>query len=199
MAVAHLTLEGLIHDLNNIFQTIGEGAELLESDPKWKKLAATLQRSVERGQRITHGILDSSDGAPELAPVVEKAIQFSRDYLENVNGPRLAFESRIEPGMRVRGEAAQWERVLGNLLLNAAEAGASRVRVDASEGEIIVSDNGRGIAQELLPRIFQPHVSTKPIMSGLGLYVVQSIVEESGGAVEAANGQNGGAIFTIRI
>ena len=109
MAVAHLALEGLIHDLNNIFQTIGEGADLLESDPKWKNLAATLQRSVERGQRIARGILDSSDAAPELAPVVERAIQFARDYLEGIHGPKLAFESRIAPGMRVKGEAAQWD------------------------------------------------------------------------------------------
>jgi signal transduction histidine kinase len=199
MAVAHLTLEGLIHDLNNVFQTISEGAELLESDPKWKKLAATLQRSAERGQRIAHGILDSSEGLPELGPVVESAVQFARDYLEGIHGPKLQFESHVEPGMRVKGEAAQWERVLGNLFLNAAEAGASKVRLQARDGEIVVSDNGHGIAPGLLPRIFQPHVSTKSIMSGLGLYVVQSIVEESGGEVQAANGPNGGAMFTIRI
>ncbi len=49
MAVADLTLEGLVHDLNNVFQTIAESAELLEDDPKWEKLAHTLQRSAGTG------------------------------------------------------------------------------------------------------------------------------------------------------
>jgi signal transduction histidine kinase len=52
---------------------------------------------------------------------------------------------------------------------------------------------------ELLPRIFHPRVSTKSIISGLGLYVVQSIVEQNGGSVRAANGLTGGAIFTLSI
>jgi signal transduction histidine kinase len=63
----------------------------------------------------------------------------------------------------------------------------------------VVSDDGPGISLELLPRIFQPRVSTKSIISGLGLYVVQSIVEQNGGSVTAANGLNGGAVFTMGI
>ena len=82
MAVADLTLEGLVHDLNNVFQTIGESAELLEEDPKWQKLAHSLQRSVNRGQRIVHSILDTNRSTTDLAPVLENAIQFCRDYLE---------------------------------------------------------------------------------------------------------------------
>ena len=59
MPVADLTLEGLVHDLNNVFQTIAESADMLGNDPKWEKLAHTLQRSVDRGQRIAHGILET--------------------------------------------------------------------------------------------------------------------------------------------
>ena len=62
-----------------------------------------------------------------------------------------------------------------------------------------MSDDGPGISLELLPRIFQPRVSTKSIISGLGLYVVQSIVEQNGGSVTAENGPSGGAIFTLSI
>ena len=91
MAVADLTLEGLVHDLNNVFQTIGESAELLSDDPKWQKLAHTLQRSVDRGRRIVHSILDSNRSATDLAPVLENAIQFCRDYLECANGPKIEF------------------------------------------------------------------------------------------------------------
>ena len=52
MAVADLTLEGLVHDLYNVFLTIAESAELLGNDPKWQRLAHTLQRSADRGHRM---------------------------------------------------------------------------------------------------------------------------------------------------
>jgi signal transduction histidine kinase len=199
MDVADLTLEGLVHDLNNVFQTIGESAELLEDDPKWEKLAHTLQRSVDRGQRIVRSILESNRNGAELAPVIENATQFCRDYLECANGPRIEFTDEIAPEFRLKGDASQWERVLVNLFLNSAQAGAKNIRVQAREGQIVVTDDGPGISPELLPRIFEPRVSTKSIISGLGLYVVQSIVEQNGGSVSAANGQNGGAVFTMHV
>ena len=199
MAVADLTLEGLVHDLNNVFQTIGESAELLEHDPKWQKLAHTLQRSVDRGQRIVHSILDTNRSATDLAPVLENAIQFCRDYLECANGPKIEFAHEIDKEFRLSGDAAQWERVLVNLFLNSAQAGAKNIRIRALGVEIVVSDDGPGISPELLPRIFHPRVSTKSIISGLGLYVVQSIVEQNGGSVSAANGASGGAVFTMRV
>jgi len=199
MAVADLTLEGLVHDLNNVFQTIGESAELLEHDPKWQKLAHTLQRSVDRGQRIVHSILDTNRSTTELPPVLENATQFCRDYLECANGPKIEFVHEIDPDFRLSGDAAQWERVLVNLFLNSAQAGAKNIRIRARGVEIVVSDDGPGISPELLPKIFHPRVSTKSIISGLGLYVVQSIVEQNGGSVSAANGPAGGAIFTMRV
>jgi len=199
MDVADLTLEGLVHDLNNVFQTIGESAELLEDDPRWEKLAQTLQRSVDRGQRIVHSILESNRTVVELAPVIENATQFCRDYLEYANRPKMEFTHEIEPNFRLKGDAAQWERVLVNLFLNSAQAGATNISVEARDGQIVVIDDGPGISPELLPRIFEPRVSTKSIISGLGLYVVQSIVEQNGGSVSAANGQSGGAVFTMRV
>jgi len=199
MAVADLTLEGLVHDLNNVFQTIAESAELLEDDPKWEKLAHTLQRSADRGHRIAHSILETNRFPIELAPIIENACLFCQDYLECANRPKMEFSSEIDPDFRLKGDAAGWERVFVNLFLNSAQAGAKNIRLRARGNEIVVSDDGPGISVELLPRIFQPRVSTKSIISGLGLYVVQSIVEQNGGSVTAANGPNGGAVFTMCI
>jgi signal transduction histidine kinase len=199
MAVADLTLEGLVHDLNNVFQTIAESAELLEDDPKWEKLAHTLQRSAGRGHRIAHSILETNRSAIEIAPIIENASQFCQDYLECANGPKIDVSSEIDAEFRLKGDAAGWERVFVNLFLNSAQAGAKNIRIRAHCNQVVVSDDGPGIAVELLPRIFQPRVSTKSIISGLGLYVVQSIVEQNGGSVTAENGPSGGAIFTLTI
>ncbi len=199
MNTMDLTLEGLIHDLNNVFQTIGESAELLRSDPKWAKLSRTLQRSVDHGQRLAHSILETKRSVAEPATVVQSAIQFVTDYLECVHGPALAFAQEIDPQFRLIGDPAAWERVLVNLFLNAAEAGASKVSVRAGSNALVVCDDGPGIPLELLPHIFQPHFTTKSILAGLGLYVVQSIVEQHGGVVSAVNRPDGGAEFRISL
>lgn len=197
MVDSRLSLEGLAHDLNNIFQTLGESAELLQSDPQWAKLSLAMQRSIALGERIVRGILETNRSGSELAAIVDGSIQFTKDYLECVHGPQLDFTQDIETEFRVKGDPASWERVLVNLFVNSAEAGARLVRIQGGQGKIVVSDDGPGIATELLPRIFQPHVSTKSIVSGLGLYVVQSIVEQNGATVTAGNREGGGAIFEI--
>jgi signal transduction histidine kinase len=199
MAVADLTLEGLVHDLNNVFQTIAESAEVLGSDPKWEKLAHTLRRSAESGHRIVYSILETDRAPADLRSVMDNAVPFCQDYLECANRPKMEFVDQIDPEFHLKGDAAQWERVLVNLFLNSAQAGAKNIRIEARGNTIVVSDDGVGISPELLPRIFQPRVSTKSIISGLGLYVVQSIVEQNGGSVAAANRPGGGAAFTMRI
>jgi signal transduction histidine kinase len=154
---------------------------------------------VDHGQRLLLSILETNRSTTETATVVEGAIQFARDYLDCVHGPHLEFHPSIEPEFRLKGDGAAWERVLVNLFLNAAEAGAQNVSIQASSGEIVIADDGHGIPADLLPHIFQPHVSTKSILSGVGLYVVQSIVEQNGGAVSAMNRDGGGAEFRIAL
>lgn len=199
MAVADLTLEGVAHDLNNVFQTIAESAELLAADPKWQRLANSLQRSVDRGHRIVFSMLESNRSGTELAPVIEDAVQSCGDYLEYAKRPQIAFTRSIEHQLWLKGAPASWERVFVNLFLNSAQAGAKHIHVQACDGRIIVSDDGGGIPPELLPQIFERRVSTKSAVSGLGLCVVRSIVEQNGGTVTAANGDDGGAVFTIHV
>ena len=100
MPAGDLTLEGLVHDLNNVFQTIAESADQLQNDAKWEKLARTLQRSVDRGQSIVNSILETNRSAAELVPVIENAAQFCQDYLECANRPKMQFEHEINPDFR---------------------------------------------------------------------------------------------------
>lgn len=194
-----LTLEALAHDLKNVFQTISESLELLRSDSKWTKLADTIQRSADHGHGLVQSILENRRCSVNATSVIDNAVQFARDYLECMHGPPLNVSCEVEPDLRLPGDRAGWERVLVNLFVNAAEAGAKHVDICARQNEIVVRDDGPGISPELLPHIFQPHVSSKPIKSGLGLYVVQSVVEKQGGAVTALNLPNGGAQFGINI
>lgn len=201
-----LTHQALIHDLNNVFETITEAAELLSSDRRWKALAATLCRSVNRGKRLLGFIPDRT---PNLAATVEDAIQSVTDYCTAARKPRLRFVRQIPPNIRLPGSDKDWERVFVNLFLNAAQIMQKPGRIDiiAQQTEpglsITISDNGPGIPADILPRMFRPNVSTKNNRSGrsgLGLHIVASIVKQHSGRVTAMNRERGnGAVFTILL
>jgi signal transduction histidine kinase len=201
-----LTHEWLIHDLNNVFETITEAAELLSADRHWRALAATLQRSVTRGKRLVGAIPDHT---PDLASVIEDAIQSAQDFCITARKPRIDFSRRLPPGIPLPGSAKEWERVFANLFLNAAQAFRKPGRIEIATEKvddalrIQITDNGPGIPAEILPRIFRPNVSTKSgstARSGLGLHIVASIVKRYGGKVVAANRDTrSGAVFTISV
>jgi signal transduction histidine kinase len=201
-----LSHESLIHDLNNVFETITEAAELLNSDRRWKPLAATLGRSVRRGKRLLGAI---PDGTPNLAAIVDDAIQSVNDYCIAARKPRMRWIRRIPGDVRLPGSSKDWERVFMNLFLNTVEAmrrpGRIEIEMQSTDNgpAITVSDNGPGIPAEILPGLFRPHVSTKTKpsgRSGLGLHIVASIVKKYSGRVAAANRERGGgAVFTITL
>lgn len=64
---------------------------------------------------------------------------------------------------------------------------------------ISVIDNGPGISVEALPKVFRPFFTTKANGTGLGLAVVQKIIVQHGGQVEARNRQEGGAAFIVTL
>ena len=201
-----LTHAALIHDLNNIFETITEIAELLNKDRRWKPLAATLCRSVARGQRLLGALPDRTPG---LADIIADAIQSTTDYCIATRKPRLRFVCEIGENIRLPGSAKDWERVFANLFLNTVQVMQKPGRIDINARQvsgvltITVSDNGPGIPPEILPRLFRPNVSTKKTSNGrtgLGLHIVASIVDGYLGRVIAANHERGkGAVFTITL
>jgi two-component system C4-dicarboxylate transport sensor histidine kinase DctB len=107
----------------------------------------------------------------------------------------------------VHADATRLEQVLVNLLRNGLDAVAAqdervlRVGVAQSGQEVAIRirDSGRGIAADVLPHLFEPFYTTKPVGQGLGLGLALSltIVETFGGRLDACNPEGGGAEFTI--
>jgi signal transduction histidine kinase len=199
-----LTLPCLIHDLNNVFQTLVEAAELLSTDPQWTSVSAAILRSIERGKGITASLQASELSGAPFETILNNAISFVEDSLIARRRPRIRFECDVEPGLELSRNWA-WERVLINLFSNAVRAmpkgGAIQVRALKRDNqiEILVRDEGPGIEPDLLEEIFKPHVSTKG-SGGLGLHIVETIVKQADGSVRAANRADGpGAEFTITV
>lgn len=102
-------------------------------------------------------------------------------------------------------DAQQMEQVFFNLLKNAMDAipdsgkiGLS-VMVDDTAVSVSVLDNGTGIPEALLGKIFDPYVTTKTKGSGLGLMVVRRIIQSHGGTIQCASHEGEGTCFTVRL
>jgi nitrogen fixation/metabolism regulation signal transduction histidine kinase len=114
----------------------------------------------------------------------------------------LDLDDNIEGIEADRGRIRQ---ILNNLVTNALESldGATAPTLeiasqleyggDASYAVVTVCDNGPGFQRELLGRVFDPYVTSKPKGTGLGLAIVKKIVEEHGGRIDADNRPEGGA------
>jgi signal transduction histidine kinase len=119
----------------------------------------------------------------------------------------------VRIAVRQEGNSTGWfdtkklERVLYNLLLNACEASAGedgQISVDLREVpgglQIRVSDNGRGIPESIRGKLFEPFISYgKENGTGLGLTVVQKIVQDHGGDVVVEKTSEEGTVFRITL
>ena len=101
----------------------------------------------------------------------------------------------------------EMKEVLVNLLENARQAfreGGGAVTVWAEELEdgrvaLHVEDDGAGIPEELMPRVFEPHFSTRSGGTGLGLAIVRRLVESWGGRVSLRSDRGGGTRVTMTL
>jgi nitrogen fixation/metabolism regulation signal transduction histidine kinase len=108
---------------------------------------------------------------------------------------------------RVVADPAQLRQVMHNLLQNAQDALADSanpsivVRSDAVAAgtRVTITDNGSGFPGQLMKRVFEPYVTTKPKGTGLGLVIVKKIIEEHGGTVEIDNVAPCGARVTFTL
>jgi C4-dicarboxylate-specific signal transduction histidine kinase len=120
-----------------------------------------------------------------------------------------AVQLHAEPDLpMVLGDVVQTQQVLTNLLLNAAQAMASRndardvtVSFQRHEGYVWVeiADTGPGIDPLKLERVFDPLYSTKADGMGMGLAICRNCVDAQGGAIWASNGPAGGAVFHFTL
>jgi signal transduction histidine kinase len=116
-------------------------------------------------------------------------------------------EAGVDSPRRALARTDELKEVLLNVLENARLAGATRVHVqvdgdrsdDGNEIAIAVRDNGHGIPADVMPRIFEPHFSTRTSGSGLGLAISRQIVEGWGGGIAVHSATGSGTTVTIRL
>jgi PAS domain S-box-containing protein len=203
---------GIAHEFKNSLATISGYAQMIRAETEGDP-AENAQRILQQTRELAHVVTEFLKFArpQELANeevtiqlLVDRVLSEARDSM-----PQIQFTSEGQFDC-VLGDEGLLRQVLLNLVRNAAEAAAGResgahviVRgvVEQTGGRatqrLVVSDNGPGIPQAELPKIFAPFFTTKPQGTGLGLAIVQKIILQHGGSVEARNRAEGGAEFTV--
>ena len=191
---------------------------MLERDPQesWELLKEYNQAVSKQNQRcgaILERLRDFSrrSAAQRSAADVNHLLRESTELMAHEirrAGIKVQFElaERLPP---VICDRVQIEQVVVNLLANARDAlrdqpAAQRqitIRSRRDQGAVIleVEDRGCGLAPEVAQRLFEPFVTTKVGGMGIGLSICRTIIRDHGGAIEAAPGPAGGAVFRIRL
>jgi PAS domain S-box-containing protein len=205
------------HELRNPLVPLRNLAPILEADHSQERLTwamKVLQRQVTSLTRLADDLLDASrltrgkvqlQAEPlDFGKVLRAFVEDHRDALEHA-GLSLDLELPEHP-VPILGDAARLGQVIANLLENACKFTPSggqvtvRLTVEGDRVVIVVRDTGRGIARELLPRLFDPFVQGKESLGGLGLglALVKGLIELHGGAVIATSeGLGRGSTFTL--
>ena len=206
---------GIAHEFKNALATISGYAQMIRAEATSGEATDYAERILEQTQNITHVVmeflkyarpLEISNEPVALQGVVERVVS---EIGEGHPQIRIRCEG---PFGEVAGDEGLLRQALLNLARNAAEACATAanggrvlLRGEIVRGEesgfqrIMVFDNGPGIAKEAAPKLFRPFFTTKTNGTGLGLAVVQKIIVQHGGQVEARNRVEGGAAFIVTL
>jgi signal transduction histidine kinase len=206
------------HELRTPLSLLTTELELALRRPRSNTELTTALRSalddVERLSRLARAMLAATADRPrrpdaprpsvELAPVLDTVVT---RYRAADTGTDVTLD-RPDDGLRVRTDPDDFDRIITNLLDNAAEHGRPPITIRAYPGDaatvtIEIRDHGDGIDPDFLPHAFdrftRADTSRTTNGSGLGLAIVTTLAERNHATVTAANHPGGGAILTISM
>jgi signal transduction histidine kinase len=203
------------HDLRHSLAAVLANAEFLcganLSPAQREDLYQEVRLGVNQMTDLVDSLLEFSRTRESLRPTfgsvqasLERAMQAVKAHPEY---QRVKIETSYQGRSEAWFDPRRLERAVQNLLLNACEAvprETGRIQVSVQEAqnqlEIRVKDNGKGILQEVLGQLFEPFVSFgKENGTGLGLTVVQKIMQDHGGDVVVESTSSEGTVFRITL
>ena len=216
---------GIAHDFNNLLTVIGGCAQLaraqLEPDAPATEDLDELLTATERAQVLTRQLLSfarRSPGDPERLDLNAAVGQFEKLLRRLLPSEHELVVEREPDPVLVKIDRGQLEQILVNLVVNARDAMAEGGRVIVSIGRVGpghapaplderaaavlgVGDQGCGIAQELLERVFEPLFTTKAVGqgTGLGLATVRGLVREANGRIHIVSEVGRGTQFCVYL
>ncbi len=223
LAAMGQTIANLSHHVKNILQGVRGGAYLVDDGLRKEDLSVIRKGwgIVERNQaRISNLVMDmlsfSKDREPELMrgdvrQVIDEVLELMNSRAQE-HAVDIVWNPPEQP-LSVDFDSEAMHRAVLNVVTNAIDAASQFERPDQSRGEVKISielsqlknrmrihiaDNGPGIPEQELPRIFSPFESNKGARgTGLGLPVSQKVLREHGGDIEVQSRLGHGTMFTL--
>jgi signal transduction histidine kinase len=215
---------GLAHELNQPLTAVLANAQaarrLLDDDPPDLATARdAMGQAVEQARRAAgvvgrlRRVIERPEAGGDVKPLVLQEVVRSAMHLLAPEfaqrGVAAQFDATAQAPVRVQAEAVALEQIVHNLLMNALQAldlvpvSERRLAVsvgrNGQDGVLTVTDNGRGISPEAMPRLFEPFFSTREGGLGLGLSLSETLASGMGGSLSAANSAPRGARFTLLL
>ena len=215
MASLGLLTAGINHEINNPLNFMAGGLENLKIIAKKNDIEPVIpflhvfEEGIKRIEDIVSGLnhfnhqSTSFEDKCQINDILENCLKVLSHELKD----RISIVKDYTSDSAVKGNSGQLHQVFINLLSNAAQAikGVGEIKVntsrDANELVVVIADNGPGIPENLLMKIFDPFYTTKEpgIGTGLGLSVSYSIIKKHLGAIKVTSTEGSGTTFTISL
>ena len=204
---------GISHEIRNPLGIIRSSADLLKKKVTKIDPTNTLPDIiVEEANRLNNIITDFINFAkprnPNIVPcrieeVIDKNITFLAMQMEE-NGYTIKqnYENLLP---EIQADATMLYQSFLNILINAMQAmpdgGTIEISIRANHKVVVIDfeDEGQGIADEVIDKIWDPFFTTKEMGTGLGLGVVKNLIESHGGSIQITNRPRGGACVTVEL
>ncbi len=210
---------GVAHEINNPLSIINENAGLLKDivtmtdnfprQDKFIKHIGAITRSVERCSTITHRLLgfakriDTQIETIDLKALIQEVLGFLDKEAKHRN---IAIEYHIDDYLpTIESDKGQLQQVFLNIINNSFEAlddgGRLDIHIEAKDAgrvAVTITDNGHGISEDDIGRIFEPFFTSKKKQgTGLGLSITYGIIQKLGGEIKVKSKVDEGTGFTV--
>jgi signal transduction histidine kinase len=203
---------GMAHEIRNPLNSISLFIQLMRqtaTEPDQIEYQAKILKEVDRIDSIIRKLLDSSrrtraiSSNVQIDQVIDSAIEAFAPQIET---RKIQIDRRyhcIPPP--ITADPCELEQIFTNLFLNAIDAmargGQLSIEVFESSGRVVarIGDSGNGIAEDVLPKIFEPFFSTKSRGTGMGLPVAQRIARMYEGSMEVESSTSEGTTFRLEF
>jgi len=217
---------GLAHDFNNLLASLMLNLEMISlcasTTAEQESYLLQAQQTIQSAKALTLQLIAFAEGGVTARRVVPLGALLEKSFDIALRGSALRGECEIAPDLWPADvDEGQLGQIIRNLVLNAREATAAggrvrlraeNLRLDATTGldlpvgdyvRIQVSDDGAGIPDDVLPKIFDPYFSTKQRSTqkgmGLGLTICRTVIQKHGGTIAVDSRPNRGTTVTCLL